>query len=232
MTTRSVHNWPADGVNVELQQAIGEFLDVCADGPLPIVQTGHSVLRTPTAPYTGQLGDQLPRLIDAMIATMHAAPGVGLAAPQVGIGLAIAVIEDPGMGPDAEEAADARERQPLPLQVLVNPSYTPVGEEQRSFYEGCLSVAGLQGVVSRHRQVRLRSQNLAGEWSAELLTGWPARIVQHETDHLAGELYLDYVETRSITSAENYSRFWAHEAAPHDAARVLGFKGAECSKQP
>ena len=67
------------------------------------------MLRTPAAPYTGQLGDVLPRLLEAMRRTMHAAPGVGLAAPQVGIGLAIAVVEDAGAGDD-----DPRERTPLP----------------------------------------------------------------------------------------------------------------------
>ncbi len=219
------HLWTTEGENHELQEAITELLDICDGQPLPIVQTGDPVLRIPTAAYTGQLGDTLPRLIDAMITTMQAAPGVGLAATQIGIGLAIAVIQDPGMGPDAEEAADARERSALPLQVLINPSYTPVGTERRSFYEGCLSVAGLQGVVSRPRQVKLRAQNLSGEWSEQILTGWPARIVQHETDHLAGELYLDFVETRSIASNENYGRFWAHEAVPQEAARVLGFQG-------
>lgn len=231
MTAAPEQRWSADADHPQLRSAIADLLTAGGDGALPIVQTGHPVLRAPATPYTGQLGDLLPQLVQAMIATMHDAPGVGLAAPQIGIGLAIAVVEDPGMGPDADEAANARERQPLPLQVLINPSYTSVGTETRSFYEGCLSVAGLQGVVSRPRQVRLRAQNTVGEWTGQTLTGWPARIVQHETDHLAGELYLDHVETRSITSNENYGRFWAHEATPSEAARALGFKGEECWTQ-
>lgn len=231
MTGPAPVQWPAKVENQELQSAITDLLDVCAGDPMPIVQTGHPVLRTVAAPYQGQLGAQLPRLIDAMVTTMRAAPGVGLAAPQIGIGLAIAVIEDPGLGVDAQEAADDRERHPLALQVLINPSYTAVGADRRSFYEGCLSVAGLQGVVSRPRQVQLRAQNTTGAWYEQTYTGWPARIVQHETDHLAGELYLDHVKTRSIASNENYGRFWAHESTPLEAARALGFEGEECWKQ-
>lgn len=215
--------WPVEAEHRDLRAAVADFLNAFDDGVVPIVQTGHPVLRTPAAPYTGQLGDLLPRLLNAMTATMHAAPGVGLAAPQIGIGLAIAVIQDPGMAPDAADVADVRERFELPFQVLINPSYEAVGSDTRAFFEGCLSVAGLQGVVRRPRQVRLRSQNATGGWREQLVTGWPARIVQHETDHLNGQLYLDHVETRSISSTENYGQFWAHEAAPLEAARVLGF---------
>lgn len=215
--------WTEEEELADLQEAVAGLLDAFPSGVLPIVQLGHPVLRTPAAAYTGQLGGLLPRLIDAMTATMRAAPGVGLAAPQIGIGLSIAVFEDPGMGPEADEVADVRERSALPFQVLINPSYEPVGTQTRSFYEGCLSVEGLQGVVSRPRQVRLRSQDVSGGWREEVFTGWPARIVQHETDHLGGELYLDHVETRSITSTENYVEFWAHEAAPREAARILRF---------
>ncbi|NTW42486.1 MAG: peptide deformylase, partial [Cellulomonadaceae bacterium] len=108
-------------------------------GPLPIVQAGHPVLRAVATPYDGQLDDDLLLgLVEAMRVTMHAAPGVGLAAPQVGLGLAIAVVED--TWPVQDEAASARERTPVPFRVLVNPRYAPVGAERVAFYEGCLSV--------------------------------------------------------------------------------------------
>jgi peptide deformylase len=206
-----------------MRDAVAALLDAVGDGVLPIVQAGDPVLRTPAARYTGQLGDVLPRLVEVMRRTMHAAPGVGLAAPQVGIGLAIAVVEDRGM-PD-----DPRERTPLPFRVLVNPDYAPAadgaadGPARAAFFEGCLSVHGWQAVVARHRRVRLTGQDLTGAPLDEVLVGWPARIVQHETDHLRGELYLDHAEPRSLTSTANLARYWAASPDPGPAAAALGF---------
>ncbi|MCA5892633.1 peptide deformylase [Isoptericola sp. NEAU-Y5] len=210
-----------------MQAAVADLLDradAANDGVLPIVQAGAPVLRTPAARYVGQLGDLLPRLVDAMRRTMHAAPGVGLAAPQVGIGLAVAVVEDAGAAADD----DPRERAALPFRVLLNPSYEPLdepggGSERAAFFEGCLSVSGWSAVVARHRRVRLRAEDLSGAAVDEVLVGWPARIVQHETDHLAGELYLDHAQVRSLTSNENLVRYWAASTDPSDAARVLRF---------
>ncbi|MEU2201970.1 peptide deformylase [Isoptericola sp. NPDC019482] len=209
---------PGTGVDEALRAAVVDLLDradAAADAPgaglLPIVQAGAPVLRTPAAPYTGQLGDVLPRLLDAMRRTMHAAPGVGLAAPQVGIGLAVAVVEDAGISPDAG-ADDPRERTPLPYRVLIDPRYEPLpgpdGEPERAaFHEGCLSVHGWQAVVARHRSVRLTGRDENGAPIDEVLAGWPARIVQHETDHLAGELYLDHARLRTLTTNENLVRY-------------------------
>ncbi|WP_374108555.1 peptide deformylase [Isoptericola sp. S6320L] len=210
-----------------LADAVADVLDVAfgrpeAPGVLPIVQAGDPVLRASAAPYTGQLGDELPRLLEAMRRTMRAAPGVGLAAPQVGIGLALAVCEDAGM------PGDERERTPLPYRVLVNPRYEAVADDgtpgaRVAFYEGCLSVDGWQAVVARPRQVRLTGQDETGAALDEVLTGWPARIVQHETDHLRGELYLDRAESRSLTSNANLARFWSASPDPAPAAAALGF---------
>jgi len=183
------HAWSA----ARLAEAAAEI--VGAEGLPPIVQAGHPVLRTPAVPYSGQLGDVLGRLLDAMRTTMHAAPGVGLAAPQVGVGLAVAVVEDPGLDVD-----DDRERTPLAYRVLVNPRYEPVGDERRTFAEGCLSVHGWQAERTRARSVRLTGQDETGAALDEVLTGWPARIVQHETDHLRGELYLDGADLRTLAS--------------------------------
>jgi peptide deformylase len=207
----------------ELSDAVAALLDAVGDGVLPIVQAGDPVLRAPAAPYTGQLGAVLPRLVEVMRRTMHAAPGVGLAAPQVGIGLAIAVVEDRGV-PD-----DPRERTALPFRVLVNPRYVPVAGPDGAdggrvpFFEGCLSVHGWQAVVARHRRVRLTGQDAAGAPVDEVLSGWPARIVQHETDHLRGELYLDHADTRSLTSNDNLVRYWSASPDPRPAADALGF---------
>lgn len=188
--------------------------------PLPVVQAGDPVLRTPAVPYDGQLDDDLlAALIDAMRRTMHAAPGVGLAAPQIGLGLAIAVVED--TWPVDVEVADERERAPVPFRVLVNPRYEPVGDGRVAFYEGCLSVEGWQAVTARWRQVRLTGADETGTALDEVLSGWPARIVQHETDHLGGTLYVDHAEMRSLVAPPNALR-WA-DPTPERAARALGF---------
>ena len=190
--------------------------------PAPIVQAGHPVLRAHAAPFRGQIdAAALGELVDLMRRTMRAAPGVGLAAPQIGIPLALAVIEDPGaLDPDL---AAVRERDPLAFRVLVNPRYAPVDPEQVSHYEGCLSISGFQAVVARYRTVRLTGQDETGRALDEVLRGWPARIVQHETDHLSGLLYIDRAELRSLASDGGIGGLLGAEPSPTTAARVLGF---------
>ena len=188
----------------------------------PIVQAGHPVLRSVARPYDGQVDDaELTELLGLMHRTMRAAPGVGLAAPQIGLPLAVAVIEDPGSGDEA--TSRVRERPVLPYRVLVNPSYAPEGDEVVAFYEGCLSVEGYQAVVPRPRAVRLTGLDGTGAVLDEVVTGWPARIVQHETDHLRGTLYLDRALTRSLSATDAWGAHWGGEPVPHEAARALGF---------
>ncbi|MFJ4830739.1 peptide deformylase [Streptomyces sp. NPDC088747] len=191
------------------------------EGPLPIVAAGDPVLRRAAEPFDGQLdAGLLARFVAALRATMHAAPGVGLAAPQVGVALRIAVVEDPA--PVSEEVRVARGRVPQPFRVLVNPSYEGIGADRAVFFEGCLSVPGWQAVVPRHAAVRLRALDEEGRALDEEFTGWPARIVQHETDHLDGVLYLDRAETRSLSSNQAMAERWA-QPTPAEAAAALGF---------
>ncbi|MGW3288413.1 peptide deformylase [Streptomyces sp. NPDC001002] len=195
---------------------------LATDGPLPIVAAGDPVLRKSTERFDGQLAPALlARFVEALRVTMHAAPGVGLAAPQVGVPLRIAVIEDPAPVPD--EVRIARGRVPQPFRVLVNPSYEPVGGERAAFFEGCLSVPGWQAVVARHAEVRLTGEDEHGRAVDEVFSGWPARIVQHETDHLDGLLYLDRAELRSLSSNEAMAERWTFPT-PEEAARELGFE--------
>ena len=201
-----------------------ERVEQLLDGglPLTIVAAGDPVLRQGTQPYDGQLEPALlARCVEALRVTMRAAPGVGLAAPQVGVELRIAVIEDPA--PVPEEVRLARGRVPQPFRVLVNPAYEPVGDARAGFFEGCLSVPGWQAVVARHAEVRLTGQDEHGQALDEVFEGWPARIVQHETDHLDGVLYLDRAEPRSLSSNLAMAERWA-QPTPQEAARALGFE--------
>jgi peptide deformylase len=203
-----------------LAELVEELL--ATDGPLPIVAAGEPVLRRGTEPYEGQLDAALlSRFVEALRLTMHAAPGVGLAAPQVGVPVRIAVVEDPA--PVPEEVRLVRGRVPQPFRVLVNPSYEPVGTARVAFFEGCLSVPGWQAVVARPAEVRLRCEDENGRAVDEVFTGWPARIVQHETDHLDGVLYLDRAELRSLSSGRAMAERWT-QPTPEQAAASLGFE--------
>ncbi|MCX5329605.1 peptide deformylase [Streptomyces sp. NBC_00140] len=206
------HHAPLAGLVEEL---------LAGEGPLPIVAAGDPVLRRGTERFEGQLDSTLlARFVEALRITMHAAPGVGLAAPQVGVPLRIAVIEDPAPVPD--EIRVARGRVPQPFRVLVNPSYEAVGTARAGFFEGCLSVPGWQAVVARHAEVRLTGEDEHGRAVDEVFSGWPARIVQHETDHLDGLLYLDRAELRSLSSGQAMAERWA-QPTPAEAAESLGF---------
>ncbi|WP_372456913.1 peptide deformylase [Cellulomonas chengniuliangii] len=212
---------PADVLRVHTQRLLAAAQED-PSGIVPIVQAGHPVLRMVAEPYDGQLdGSELEALIAVMRRTMHAAPGVGLAAPQIGLPLALAVVEDPG--PIDDEMRIARERPAVPFRVLVNPRYTAIGEERAAFYEGCLSVEGYQAVVARPRQVRLTGADETGAVLDEVVSGWPARIVQHETDHLGGTLYVDRALLRSLAATDDLGGSWAAEPHPVAAAKALGF---------
>ncbi|MEV4075139.1 peptide deformylase [Nonomuraea fuscirosea] len=189
----------------ELIERVHALLE--APRPWSVTQVGDPVLRRTAAPYDGQLPDGLLReLLDAMFRHLPGV-GVGLAAPQIGIPLALAVIEDPADVPP--DIAAARERPPQPPLELVNPVVTPLGSEHRAFYEGCLSVEGMTAVVARHARVRLSALDGSGRAYDTELSGWPARIAQHETDHLNGLLYLDRADLRSLSTIANHERFVA-----------------------
>ncbi len=187
---------------------------------LPIVQMGEPVLRQQAQPYKGQLAAKtLNRLLKAMRTTMLEAPGVGLAAPQVGLGLAIAVIEDHVR----DDEDDPRQIDELPFRVIINPAYEPIGQETAAFYEGCLSLDGFQAVRRRWLDITASWEDRSGRKHRQRMHGWPARIFQHETDHLSGEVYIDKAEIRSLSSDDNLSEYWAYDPVPTEAARELGF---------
>jgi peptide deformylase len=174
----------------------------------PIVQTGARVLREPAAKYDPSLigSSDFKTLIDDMFETMYDAPGVGLAAPQIGVGLQIVVIEDrPEILEEMdEEYVQERLREAVPPTVLVNPELQVIEQKKVAFHEGCLSVAGFSGLTPRHKRVRVRALNENGEKFQVEWEGWPARILQHEIDHLRGVLYIDHMDTRTFTDVTQY----------------------------
>lgn len=187
-----------------------------------IVQAGDPVLRRPARPLTAEeiATPFVQELISSMRQTMHAAPGVGLAAPQVGEGLQVVVMEDAGGAPETMSEARRAQlaRDFLPFTVLINPVVEPAGEETEEFFEGCLSVSGFMAIVRRWRAVTVDGLDENGVPVHLRLEGWPARIVQHEADHLAGSLYLDRMDTRSFSTVANVGRYW--KARPADEVRA------------
>jgi len=134
-----------------------------------------------------RITDDVQRLIDDMVETMHDAPGAGLAAPQVGALQRVVVMEVPVRDEDKDEQAEPRTR----LYVLVNPEITELSEEIICADEGCLSVPGYVGEVERAAQVTVRYLNRAGRKMRLTGNGFLARVIQHEVDHLDGVLYTD-----------------------------------------
>lgn len=142
---------------------------------------------------------------------MHDAPGVGLAAPQVGLSIQLAVIEDQQAYIERMPPAqvEERKRKPVPFHVIINPKLTIEKQETAHFFEGCLSVASFTAIVPRALSVRVECLNEKAEPVEIHAEGWYARILQHEIDHLHGYLYLDKMDSRSFSTLDNYGRHWS-----------------------
>ena len=179
---------------------------------LQIVHAGEEVLRVPARELSRQeiLSEKTRELIEHMKETMRYAPGVGLAAPQVGISIQLAVIEDREDYHKklAAEQLAQRQRKPVPFHVIINPRIVSSDSTHVEFFEGCLSVTGYSAVVSRARSVTVEYLNEFAESSRVQATGWYARILQHEVDHLAGILYVDRMRARTFTTLDNLDRVW------------------------
>lgn len=190
-----------------------------------IVQVGDPVLRRRARELSRDeiATPGIQELIVRMRDTMRDAPGVGLAAPQIGESIQLVVIEDPpqahaGMTP--AQLAE-RERAAVAFHVLINPRLTVEGDEQVAAYEGCLSLAGFSMIVPRWRRVRVEALDEHGDPVVKVASGWYARILQHEIDHLRGVVCCDRMDPRSLTTQDNHLRYW--RTLPVDAVRgVLG----------
>ncbi len=181
-----------------------------ASEKLDIVEIGASVLRTPARSLTPEeiLSPEIQALIEKMKITMREAPGVGLAAPQIGLPYQLTVVEDQDHSHLTPQQLAERERYPVPFQVIINPTLHIEGTETANFFEGCLSIPQLMGIVPRAKSVRVECLNERAEPVTIHATGWHARILQHEIDHLNGTLYIDKAHPRTIMTEESYSKEW------------------------
>ena len=174
---------------------------------LKVARMGHPVLRTRARLVERAELKQpsMQKLIDDMIDTMHEYHGVGLAAPQVHEGLRIFVA-----------AINPFEEEPLPVDVppivFINPVTTPIGHEMLEEWEGCLSIPDIRGKVPRVRAVKVSAMDRSGEKIDLSSQDFPARVIQHETDHLDGVLFFDRMRSfASLTFLDEYSRYWAKD---------------------
>ena len=180
---------------------------------IEIVQTGAAVLRARAAELDpARIGSpEIRALIDVMIGVMRAAPGVGLAAPQLGIPLRVIVLEEIAerlAGTSPVENAE-RERVPFACRTIINPVLVPIGDARVVHFEGCLSVDGYSALVERYHEVEVTGLDEHGAPFAWRVAGWPARILQHEADHLEGTLYIDRMLTRTFSEVLHIQRRFA-----------------------
>jgi peptide deformylase len=173
---------------------------------LKVAHMGHPVLRAKARPLDAAeiRSPAVQQLIDDMFETMAEYHGVGLAAPQVhkSVRLFVAGLPEP-------EDEDAEEPE-VPLMALINPEITVVGRENVEDWEGCLSIPDIRGKVPRARRIVVRAYDRQGKRIEMNLSGFAARVIQHETDHLDGVLFFDRMESfETLTFLEEFSRYWS-----------------------
>jgi len=191
-----------------------------------IAQLGEPLLRQRARELTLEelRGEPMQRLIADMIETMRDADGAGLAAPQVYESVQLVVIE-------VRENPRYPGVAPIPLTVLANPVITPdvpsppgalADADAFTLYEGCLSVPGIRGRVRRPRRVRVSALDATGAAVNEVWEGFRAAVIQHETDHLQGTLFVDRADPRSLTFLREYERHVPPESRLRDGAVRTG----------
>ncbi|HLH06937.1 MAG TPA: peptide deformylase [Terriglobales bacterium] len=191
---------------------------------LKLHQLGDPVLRQVARELNaGEIGsDFIRQLIEHMKEAMRDAPGVGLAAPQIGLPLQLAVIEDrPEYLKDvSKEELRAKGRKPVSFHAMINPRIVRSEGETQEFFEGCLSFAGYAAIVPRAHKVTVEYLDETGKRKTVSAEGWYARILQHEIDHLNGTAYVDRMHTRTLTTMENFNRNWKSRSE-EDVLRML-----------
>ena len=153
-------------------------------GIRPIIKMGNPILRMNAEVGRPEDVHSLTSIIPDMITTMREAKGVGLAAPQIGISLRVIIFEIP-----SSRATSVKGDQPCGIQVLINPKIDPLTSEKELGWEGCLSIPELRGEVPRYKRINYTGLDAEGRPVKSYATGFHARVVQHEVDHLNGILY-------------------------------------------
>jgi peptide deformylase len=228
----ALHPLPARKALAEVPPAGGHLQ---APAPPAIVQTGAPVLRARAQEVPAErIGTPaFQELLARMVEAMRKAPGVGLAAPQLGVPWRVIVLEDReeliGRLTPAERAE--RGRVAFPVRVFVNPKLRLVDGEKASFFEGCLSVAGFAGLVERAAEVEVSGLDEHGAPQTWRVRGWPARILQHEVDHLDGTLYIDRMVTRSFATLEQVKALYGGKPIT-EVKRLLGLENRTAGKRP
>lgn len=179
---------------------------------LKIARMGHPVLVNRAEEVADPTAREVRRLIEDMIETMDDAEGVGLAAPQIHIGKRIIIFK----APPGRAGEDEEKTSVTPLTAIINPVIEPLDEEMVDGFEGCLSIPGLTGVVPRYRRIRYRGFGPNGAPVERIATGFHARVVQHETDHLDGILYTMRMKDLRLLSFTDELRRLAPEAEPDE----------------
>ena len=177
---------------------------------LKVARMGHPILRAKALPVPADqiLTAPIQRLIDDMFETMREYSGIGLAAPQVHEGLRVFVagLREGDVGQAVPDDGE------LPFMALINPELTMVGEAADEGWEGCLSIPDIRGLVPRAPAVRVQAFDRAGKRVSFTASGLPARVIQHENDHLDGVLFFDRMRSfESLAFIEEYRRFRAED---------------------
>ena len=177
---------------------------------LKVARMGHPVLRAKALPVPKDRITSAPvqRLIDDMFETMREYSGIGLAAPQVheGVRIFVAGVRNADVGDAVPDDED------MPFMTLINPEITLVSEPVSEGWEGCLSIPDIRGLVPRAAEVRVKAYDRTGARVSFVAKGLPARVIQHETDHLDGVLFLDRMKSfESLAFMEEYRRYSSAE---------------------
>jgi peptide deformylase len=180
---------------------------------LKIARMGHPVLRAKARPiHPSEIRTpKIQQLVDDMFETMREYQGVGLAAPQVHESVRLFVAGfPPASRDDDEDDEDDEDEEEVPLMALINPEIEPIGREVTEDWEGCLSIPDIRGRVPRARQIIVRAYDRSGKKIEMPASGFTARVIQHETDHLDGVLFFDRMRTfQSLTFLDEFGRYWS-----------------------
>ena len=178
---------------------------------LKVARMGHPVLRAKAHPVPPSdiTSPGIQQLIDDMFETMREYSGIGLAAPQVHHGLRLFVA---GLRASEASLPELSDDVDMPFITVINPEVTAIDSEIISGWEGCLSIPDIRGLVPRANRVRLKAYNRQGRLVDLEAQGLPARVIQHETDHLDGVLFFDRMRSfESLTFSDEYRRYWVED---------------------